>query len=190
MENNLPVISKRVWSLVRLAFIMTRKGISKGKLMINLNIILKRHTKLAGKAIANLISHHPHHGGSTSNCHSHDSHSQFTSSREYEFSCSNSHSHFFSIGKRHHSHKHNAQAPPTHDDEVTTMNAMKAVLEMLNNDQAIVEASPALPGFGRSPMMRQLRVTDSPFPLRDDNEVDKAAEDFINRFYCQLRMQD
>ena len=73
------------------------------------------------------------------------------------------------------------------------MSAMKAVLEMLNNDQAIVEASPALPGFGRSPMARQLRVTDSPFPLRDDDEkddqVDKAAEDFINRFYSQLRKQ-
>jgi len=74
------------------------------------------------------------------------------------------------------------------------MSAMKAVLEMINNDQSIVEASPALPGFGRSPMGRQLRVTDSPFPLRDDDEkddqVDKAAEDFINRFYSQLRKQD
>jgi len=84
--------------------------------------------------------------------------------------------------------------PPTHDDDVVTMSAMKAVLEMLNNDQAIVEASPALPGFGRSPMARQLRVTDSPFPLREDdekdNQVDKAAEDFINRFYSQLRKQD
>ncbi|KAI5413908.1 hypothetical protein KIW84_058159, partial [Lathyrus oleraceus] len=104
MENNLPVISKRVWSLVRLAFIMTRKGISKGKLMMNLNMILKRHTKLAGKTVANLISHHPNHGGSISNRHSH----QFTYSREYEFSCSNTPNHLFSIGKRHHSHKHNA----------------------------------------------------------------------------------
>ncbi|MCI46743.1 hypothetical protein A2U01_0067984 [Trifolium medium] len=44
-------------------------------------------------------------------------------------------------------------------------------------------------------MVRQLRVTDSPFPLRDDDEkdgdqVDKAAEDFINRFYSQLKRQD
>jgi hypothetical protein len=84
--------------------------------------------------------------------------------------------------------------PPTQDDDVATMSAMKAVLEMLNNDQAIVEASPALPGFGQSPMVRQLRVTDSPFPLKEDdekdNQVDKAAEDFINRFYNQLRKQD
>ncbi|XP_058759189.1 uncharacterized protein LOC131654164 [Vicia villosa] len=176
MENNLPVISKRVLSLVRVAFFMLKKEISKGKIMMNLNMILRRRSKLAGKAIANLISHHPNHGGSTSNRHSHYSH-QFTSSREYEFSCSNTPNHFFSIGKRHHihNHKNNAQARLMHDDEVTTMNAMKAVVEMLNNDQTIVEASPG-------------------FPLRDDdekdNQVDKAAEDFIKRFYSQLRKQD
>ncbi|XP_058774164.1 uncharacterized protein LOC131648421 [Vicia villosa] len=195
MENNLPVISKRVWSLVRVAFFMLRKEISKGKIMMNLNMIFRRRSKLAVKAIANLMSHHPNHGGSTSNRHSHDSHNPFTSSREYEFSCSNTPNHFFSIGKRHHSHNHrrNAQAQPTHDDEVTTINAMKAVLELLNNDQSIVEVSPAS-GFRCSPMVKQLRVTDSPFPLREDdekdNQVDKAAEDFINRFYSQLRMQD
>ncbi|CAI8611935.1 unnamed protein product [Vicia faba] len=175
MENNLPVISKRVWSLVRVAFFMLRKELSKGKLMMNLNMILRRHSKLAGKAIANLISHHPNHGGSTSNRHSHGSHHQFTSSREYEFSCSNTPNHFFSIGKRHHNHKHNTQAKLTHDDEVMTMSSMKAVVEILYNDQAIVEASPG-------------------FPLRDDdeknNQVDKAAEDFIKRFYSQLRKQD
>ncbi|XP_058780572.1 uncharacterized protein LOC131654166 [Vicia villosa] len=176
MENNLPVISKRVWSLVRVAFFMLRKEISKGKIMMNLNMILRRRSKLAGKAIANLISHHPNHGGSTSNQHSHNSHQQFTSSREYEYSCSNTPNHFFSIGKRHHNHKHSAQARLTHDDEVTDMNAIKAVVEMLNNDQTIVEVSPG-------------------FPLRDDddekdNQVDKAAEDFIKRFYSQLRNQE
>ncbi|CAL5199935.1 unnamed protein product [Lathyrus oleraceus] len=197
MESNLPVISKKVWNMVRVAFYMLKKGILKRKLMMDLNMMLKRRGKLAGKAIVNLMFHHHHkHGGSTSSRRSHDSHHQFITSREYEFSCSNTPNHFFSIGKRHHSHnhKHNAQTRLTHDDEVTTMNAVKAVLEMLNNDQAIVEASPALPGFGSSPMVRQLRVTDSPFPLRDDdekdNQVDKAAEDFIKRFYSQLRKQD
>lgn len=198
MESNLPVISKRVWNMVRVAFFMLRKGMSKGKLMMGLNMMLKRRGKLAGKAIANLMFHHHghNHGGSTS---SRRSHHQFTASREYEFSCSNTPNHFFPIGKRHRSHNHShnnfstsAQTPHTHDDDdVATMSAMKAVLEMLNNDQTIVEASPA---FGHSPMVRQLRVTDSPFPLKDDdekdNQIDKAAEDFINRFYSQLRKQD
>lgn len=203
MESNLPVITKKVWSMVRVVFFMLRKGISKGKLMMDLNMILKRRSKLAGKAIANLMfHHHHHHGGSASSRRPHDSHQQFSAQREYEFSCSNTPNYFFPIGgsKRHNRHHNNffacAHAPPTADDDVVTVNAVKAVLEMLNtNEQAMVEASPALPGFGKSPMVRQLRVTDSPFPLRDaaddkDNQVDKAAEEFIKRFYKELRKQD
>ncbi|XP_058774168.1 uncharacterized protein LOC131648426 [Vicia villosa] len=190
MENNLQVISKRVWKMVRVVFFMLRKGISKGKLMMNLNMMFKRRSKLAGKVIANLMSHHHHHGGSTSNRHSHNSHQQFTLSREYEFSCSNTPNNFFSNGNRHHvhNHKYNAQAPLADDDEVKTMNAMKAVFEMLNNDKTTVEASHAQSGSERQ------KLSDSPFPLRDDDEkekqVDKAAEDFIKRFYSQLWKQD
>uniref|UniRef100_A0A0E0LCJ3 Uncharacterized protein n=1 Tax=Oryza punctata TaxID=4537 RepID=A0A0E0LCJ3_ORYPU len=57
--------------------------------------------------------------------------------------------------------------------------------------------SPALwrTSFGRSPApaVRQLRITDSPFPIRDDDDtaglVDLEAEEFINKFYEQLRTQ-
>ncbi|KAL6603930.1 hypothetical protein ACP70R_044291 [Stipagrostis hirtigluma subsp. patula] len=56
--------------------------------------------------------------------------------------------------------------------------------------------SPALwPSFGRTPAhVRQLRITDSPFPLRDDAAgdgglVDLEAEEFIKKFYEQLRTQ-
>ncbi|CAL5199930.1 unnamed protein product [Lathyrus oleraceus] len=157
MENNVPVISKRVWSMVRVAFFMLRKKLSKGKLMKDLNMMLQRRRKLAGKAIANLMFHH-HHQGSTSSCRSHNS---------FTFT----------------------QALSTSHDEKMTMSAMNTILNMLNNDQAIVEASPAL-----SAVRQLIRVTDSPFPLRDDdekdNEIDKAAEDFIKRFYIQLRKQD
>lgn len=69
------------------------------------------------------------------------------------------------------------------------MNAVARTLEMLNS----AAASPALPGFGKSPIVRQLRITDSPFPLRDadeDNQVDEAAEEFIQRFYNDLRRQN
>ncbi|KAI7734114.1 hypothetical protein M8C21_024397 [Ambrosia artemisiifolia] len=41
-------------------------------------------------------------------------------------------------------------------------------------------------GFGRSPVVRQLWVTDSPFPMNiveEDNCVDEATNNFINRFY-------
>ena len=169
--------------------------------MMDLNMVLKRRGKIAGKAISNLMTfhHHHHHGGSTSSRHSQDLNLQFSAPREYEFSCSNTpNNYFFSINKRHrnnHSHFFTcAHAPPTQDDDVVTVNAVKAALETINNE-AMVEASPALPGFGRSPMVRQLRVTDSPFPVREaeedkDHHVDKAAEEFIKRFYKQLRTQD
>lgn len=51
-------------------------------------------------------------------------------------------------------------------------------------------ASPALPGFGASPAARQLRIADSPFPLRngeEDRYVDEAAEVFIAKFYDEQR---
>ncbi|KAG6415794.1 hypothetical protein SASPL_123212 [Salvia splendens] len=56
-------------------------------------------------------------------------------------------------------------------------------------------ASPALPWFGPSPLVRQLRITDSPFPVTDaeaeaDNFVDEAAEEFIAKFYDDLKRQN
>ncbi|XP_028756183.1 uncharacterized protein LOC114715476 [Neltuma alba] len=191
MESSIPIV-KRVWSLVRVAFFMLRKGVSKGKLMMDLNMMLKRRRKTAGKVISNLMFPH-HHDGS--------SHLQYSGQREYEFSCSNTPNNFFlpvGSSKRHRQSRHThqshahlfacAHAPPTQDDEVV----VKAVLAMLNNDVMIEASSPALPGFGRSPMVRQLRVTDSPFPLRDtdeDHQVDKAAEEFIKKFYKELKNQ-
>ena len=192
MEPNLPVIAKRLWGIVRVMFFMLRKGISKRKLLLDLNMMMKRG-KIAGKAIGNLMFHH--HSSSAAR-RSADGHISFAAPREYEFSCSNSPAypyHFpFNFNKRKHNH-HNIfscvfQTPPTSDDDFTTVNAVKAVLEMLNSEVA----SPALPGFGRSPMVRQLRITDSPFPLKDideDSEVDKAAEEFIERFYNDLKKQ-
>ncbi|KAL2332336.1 hypothetical protein Fmac_019917 [Flemingia macrophylla] len=195
MESNAAVISKMLHALL----FMLRKGITKGKPIMHLNLMLKRRGKIAGKAIANLITFHHH---SHSHSHSHNHHLQFSAPREYEFSCSNTpqyntNNNFF-LGKRHRHFFACVHAPPTHDDDAdVTLNAMKAVLEMLNNNVNVnvndVAASPALPGFGPSPaVVRQLRVTDSPFPLRDgdaDHQVDKKAEEFIMRFYKDLKNQ-
>ncbi|XP_062229003.1 uncharacterized protein LOC133926877 [Phragmites australis] len=56
--------------------------------------------------------------------------------------------------------------------------------------------SPALwASFDRTPAhVRQMRITDSPFPLRNDavgdgGQVDREAEEFIKKFYEQLRTQ-
>ncbi|KAJ0007992.1 hypothetical protein Pint_29627 [Pistacia integerrima] len=185
-QQNLPVLAKRMWSIVRVMFFMVRKGLSKRKLMVDLNMMLKRG-KIAGKALSNLLHHHSHHNHHVS--------SYVVPPNEYEFSCSNTPNYTFPfhLNKRKSNYHHFfgcAHAPPTDDDDVNTV---KVVLEMLNNNDMLVEASPALPGFGRSPFVRPLRITDSPFPLRDVDEdngyVDKAAEEFIQKFYKELEKQ-
>ncbi|KAL3511748.1 hypothetical protein ACH5RR_024465 [Cinchona calisaya] len=198
MEQNMPLIAKKFWKMVRVVFFMLRKGISKGKLIMDLNLMMKRG-KIAGKAIQNLMFHHGHnwytsfaastagHRPSQDKNHHHLPFSPSTS-EYYEFSCSNSPAYPsflhlpFHLNKR----KHN-RAPPAEDD--MAMNAVMKALEMLHSETA----SPALPGFGKSPMVRQLRITDSPFPLRDvegDSHVDEAAEEFISKFYKNLRRQN
>ncbi|KAI4350806.1 hypothetical protein L6164_005221 [Bauhinia variegata] len=157
--------------------------------MVEFHLMLKRG-KLAGKAIANNLTIHHHAAAFT--CRSHDAIS-FVSPRDYEFSCSNSPAYpFHHLKKRKHGHFGSRFSKSYQYDDVATVNAVQKVLEMLNND--VVEASPlvTLPGFGKSPMGRQLRITDSPFPLMDDGDsaqVDRAAEEFINKFYKDLNLQ-
>ncbi|EYU24717.1 hypothetical protein ABFS82_04G099200 [Erythranthe guttata] len=175
MEQNVPIVAKKIWKMVRVIYYMLRKEISKGKLFADLNMMMKRG-KIAGKsAIKNLmLNHHHHHAAaspSTSGRRSHD----------YEFSCSSNSPAAYYPKKR----RHSKSAQPSEED------LMAAAVEMVNSAAA---ASPVLPGFGPSPNVRKLRVTDSPFPLRDDVDedchVDEAAEVFIMNFYKDLRLQN
>ncbi|XP_042476689.1 uncharacterized protein LOC122058197 [Macadamia integrifolia] len=214
--NSPATVTKKLWNYVRIVLFMLRKGVSKRKLMMDLHLMMKRG-KFVGKAIGNLMFHHHHHH-SNSICQSHDANLTFVAPSDYEFSCSNSpafppsssssSSSFFPfhISKRktsqNHSHSHShshhyfsCMHPRVNDDDITAVNAVQKVLEMLN-DHDITEASP-IPspffGFGKSPMVRQLRITDSPFPLTnsdEDSHVDKAAEEFIQKFYNNLRLQN
>ncbi|KAL7605348.1 hypothetical protein Lser_V15G18089 [Lactuca serriola] len=193
MEQNLPVLAKKVWSLVRVYYFMLRKGISKKKLLLDLNRMMKCG-KIAGKALHNLMFHNHYHrwpAPFTANRPSSHLSSPSRASDEYEFSCCNSPSvsnnafSLFSFNKKHHSNNHQAEGL----DMMAFNAAMLKAMEMIHSETA----SPALPGFGRSPMVRQLRITDSPFPLNsvhEDNQVDEAAEQFISRFYNDLRRQN
>ncbi|KAJ8535909.1 hypothetical protein K7X08_034310 [Anisodus acutangulus] len=203
MEQNLSVIAKKFWNIVRVAFFMLRRGISKKKFMLDFNLLMKRG-KIANKAaFQNLMFHHTHRWSSSSSSSASSSTTPSLCPRasdgEYEFSCSNSPAypafHFpFNFNKRgkHYAHLFPcAHAPPTADDDVVVMNA--AVMKALEMIQC-ANASPAnsLPGFGRTPTVRQLRITDSPFPLRnveEDSKVDEAAEKFISKFYRDLMRQ-
>ncbi|KAD2806221.1 hypothetical protein R6Q59_028766 [Mikania micrantha] len=180
MEQNLPVLAKKFWKLMRVVLSMIRKGILKKKLLLDISMMIKRG-KIAGKGLQNLMFHHHNHPAEFAINHR---------PGEYEFSCSNSpstHNHpfsLFSFHKKHHSSTQHAQD----DHEIMVLNA--AVLKAMKMIQSET-ASPVLPGFG---VVRQLRVTDSPFPLRcaddQDSHVDEAAEQFISRFYNDLRLEN
>ncbi|XP_011648537.1 uncharacterized protein LOC105434518 [Cucumis sativus] len=189
--------AKKFWNMVRAIVLMLRKELSKGRIvMSDLHLMMKRG-KLAGKAMFNLM--HIHQTSGTLSCRTATDIAQSIAiaPQDYEFSCSNSPA-FPALqiygGKRssgkHHHQKYN---------DVTTVSAVKRVLEMLNNEAATaaataVEVEVASPSpmvkFGMSPMA--VRVTDSPFPVKDecgDHKVDEAAEAFIKRFYSNLKQQ-
>lgn len=184
IEPSPPLIAKKMWNFVRIVFYMLRKGLSKSRLMLDLHLMLKRG-KLASKNIGNLMLHH--HYSTTISCGSTDVAMSLVYPREYEFSCSNSSVYpSYNPRKKHRHHRHH---------EVEDFSVPQRVFDILSNYES-VEASPMinLPGFGRSPMVRQLRVTDSPFSIRDMEEnnnpqVDKAAEDFIMKFKMELMRQ-
>ncbi|KAF6167301.1 hypothetical protein GIB67_043162 [Kingdonia uniflora] len=169
---------------------MIRRGILKSKFMVDLHNLMMKRGKFAGKAIGNLMFHHNY--SSTFGCRSQDQHLSFITPtpREYEFSCSNTPNYNpFHVSTN--KHRKNRDR---YNRDITTVNAVQKILEMLNNEVTVTEAaSPLLPGFGLStPRVRQLRITDSPFPLKngeEDSHVDKEAEEFIERFYQQLRLQ-
>ncbi|CAH8316218.1 unnamed protein product [Eruca vesicaria subsp. sativa] len=190
MEKNVP-ISKKLWNIVRFVMYMLHKGISKQKLLSDFNATLKR-----GK---NLIFHNRRRVPATASSQPR---------KEYEFSCSDTPNYSFPFNmaaafKKKKSHNISlfacGQAPPTLDDDTS---ASLAVLELLNGNGEQERGSKTqalspynLPWFGRSsPSVRPLRVTDSPFPLREDGDVtnghvDKAAEEFIVKFYKNLNQQ-
>ncbi|KAK4359488.1 hypothetical protein RND71_021717 [Anisodus tanguticus] len=204
MEQNLPVIAKKFWKIVRVALCMLRKGISKQKIMLDIKLMMKRSKISSYKyAVQNLMFHFHHYAHNRRD--NVDSKLPFSPREdEYEFSCSSSPN----------LKKHNEE------EDVIVMNAavMKA-LEMIKAETASKKAGqctkyPALArseewphpkrcdgdslplspynylrGFGR-----QLRVTDSPISVRDeveelDNHVDEAADEFISKFYRNLRRQ-
>ncbi|GAU11716.1 hypothetical protein TSUD_74670 [Trifolium subterraneum] len=188
------MVAKKLWNMVRVLLFMIRKGIAKSKTMVDLNFILKRG-KLAGKDLINtlMLNHQLYYSSLT--CRSHDNINSFISPCEYEFSCSNS-----PVNPLHHSCRRFSKSRQRHNDVSIMKNnidVQKVFIEMMLNNEKVeaVANSPlvTLPGFGKSPVGRQLRVTDSPFPLKDEGDsrhVDIAAEEFIKNFYKDLIRQN
>ena len=190
MESRLPVMAKKVWSLVRVMFFMLKKGIAKRKYLLDLNMMMK-HGKIVGKALHNLMYHH-HHNWVASALHRHPQHLSFTSPPlgEYEFSCSDTPPYPLSLFSKKHKNKchHIATtnlplaAVDDCDDIITNHDLLKALDIMIKNSTL----SPPLLGSMNTMMVDSLRINDSPVAFNDadeDGQVDEAAERFIRRFY-------
>ncbi|PKA46836.1 hypothetical protein AXF42_Ash015730 [Apostasia shenzhenica] len=184
-------IAKKLWHKIRVLYYMLRKGISKRKLaMINLYLLLVRR-KIAGKSLRNLIAfhHHHHHATGNGNFFSFDC-------REVEFGCSHTPSCITKTRNGRRNEKYDSY------DAAAVAKAFEMLNAEVSDDMEWVFLSPSpspgmMWGFGRVPTARRLRVTDSPFPAGAEEEasavdggtVDKEAEEFIRRFYEQLRQQ-
>ncbi|KAJ9559683.1 hypothetical protein OSB04_004843 [Centaurea solstitialis] len=197
MDSRLPIMTKKVWSLVRAMFFMLKKGIAKRKFLLDINMMMKRG-KIVGKALNNLMFHH-HHNWEASALHRYPQHLSFTTSPpgEYEFSCSETPSYPLSIFSKKHQNKchrlANTDAPlavmDDRDDIITDSELLKTLDTMITNSIL----SPPLSRSRNTPMVDPLKIKDSPLAFSDrdeDGQVDEAAENFIRRFYNDRRREN
>ncbi|XP_056698763.1 uncharacterized protein [Spinacia oleracea] len=190
MEQNVQVVTKKLWHVVRVAFFMVRKNMSKRKLLLDLKYLTMKRPKLAGKLYAGKLAHHHRPSGA------------------YECNCTNTPSNpnyfafQFNNNERAHKNKDYTSSPIYEEVEECEIHAVNKVLEMIMTPNSQIDDiegsplpyfySPVLDGFGlgRTPIVR---VTDSPYPLHDNEvgnyKVDEAAEEFIQRFYNHLKQQ-
>ncbi|GJU30801.1 retrovirus-related pol polyprotein from transposon TNT 1-94 [Tanacetum coccineum] len=147
------VITKKVWNLMRVIFFMLKKGISKAKIMADLNMMIKRG-KIAGKPTS--------------------------SSNEYEFSCNNTPPYPLSLFSYHKRHQNNRtyssnSNPPLavqdSDDIVINSAVLKALEKM-----TIKAMSTPLPAFGESPFQGANSREDG----HVDEAADKFIRRFYN----------
>ncbi|XP_031382903.1 uncharacterized protein LOC116197040 [Punica granatum] len=194
-------MAKRLWGVLRVTFFMIRKGlISKRKLIMDMNMMMKRG-KLWRKTLNNLMFHHHHHK------HVAARGAGAYGIQEYEFSCSNSPNPvFFRALKRKHAHNYFPCINPPEvieeeEDEQKEFGLLvpktPECYTSFNNFQNLA-ADNAVQAEKLSPLLF------SPFSVRVSNyssedesgieddrngRVDDAAEEFIRRFYEQLRVQ-
>ncbi|EAZ37333.1 hypothetical protein OsJ_21673 [Oryza sativa Japonica Group] len=177
-------MARRLWHVVRAVLFMLRKGMSKRKLAMDLHLLLHRGKIAGNKALGKIMNTTT---ATASHGHGHAADAASTAAGEAAAAAP------FSCGRA------LDPALAVYDPRGAGLGA--ATSSWANGAHAVAPTpSPALwrTSFGgRSPApVRQLRITDSPFPIRDDGGedagaglVDLEAEEFINKFYEQLRTQ-
>ncbi|XP_061369601.1 uncharacterized protein LOC133312430 [Gastrolobium bilobum] len=165
-----PMVAEKVCKTVRLIGFLIQNGVSKSKIMHDVQDVMKRGKNI-GKALNDVVVRH--HEALT--CRSRDSHMSFVSPMEYQFSCSSS--------PPRHSHANRRKLSPAtpharrHDKAVRLCRGT-------DND--------ALAGH-YCPIRRRVNITASAASMLRETEkdfhVDEAAEEFIDKFYRELRLQ-
>lgn len=159
-----PAMARRLWLIIRAVYYVFYKDMAKHKMTAGLNLrLLIEKTKLAALS---------------SSCRYVDPTKSFYAPREVEFSCSNTP--FYNTRRKKKNHQYRYESAE----------AVAKAFEMMNSrnfggngDDCLNVATPSpILVCGKSPA--ELRMADSPFM-----HVDKEAEDFIRRFYQQLRSQ-
>ncbi|PUZ53134.1 hypothetical protein GQ55_5G030200 [Panicum hallii var. hallii] len=207
-----PAVGKRMWSYLRAVFFMARKGLlsNKRKLLLGMHLLMKRRNKAVSRTVAALLSHHGGHG--------HHGISNPLRRRDYEFSCSNSPDPAaagFSASRRHLAYFPCLGAVAEEEDgrygssspapvgRIEYYAAAAASPEPSSSGLLLRElapgepaeesccASPALLGGGDGAF--SVRVSN--YSSEDEGSaggqaVDDEAEEFIRRFYEQLRRQN
>jgi hypothetical protein len=95
MELQSHIRAKRLWNYIRAIYFMTRKGlISKRKILMDLNLAMKRRNKVFSRSFTNIFLHG----------HIHTKRDLEFGISEYEFSCSNSPNPAVFLHKRRHNY--------------------------------------------------------------------------------------
>lgn len=177
------VVTKRLWNIVKMAFLLLRKGsVLKRKMMVDIHLMMKRGKVLLG----NLLLNHSLHSLGRSSMTGFGLH-------DYEFSCSNSPAPFsFQMRSKHHSYFPCIQ-PRALDDQELDMTKSNAVVvsqsEYFTKSNMDLSNLPAVDGSRSRPLSPFCRSKEELYADQADQQVDRQAEEFISKFYEQIRLQ-
>jgi Cotton fibre expressed protein len=182
MELHSQTASKKIWDDLRAVLFMlkVKSVISKRKFIMDVNMFT---SKFVGKSITNLHSHKHHHS------HAHRSIKNASLLNEYEFSCNNTPNPLHFHAKRGHNKRGNY------------FTCLNTPVEKGGEEKEADIQTPLRLEY-TSQELRGLTISPSPFDVRvsdfssmegegssGNGGIDSEAEQFIRRFYEQLKKQ-
>jgi hypothetical protein len=156
-------VARRLWRVTRAVLYMLRRGVLPSGRTPAMDI---RRGRIAGKALSGFVSFHRHAATARS--------SSVAARRRYDGEVAGYYNNSYDAAD------------------------IARVFEMLNDSGHIFDdedalgratPSPALQTLGCGAAAAQLRVTGTPFASSEHQQVDRKADEFISRFYEQLRAQ-